>query len=84
MGAYARVAPVQEAAVRRSRQSGAERGRRRILALLEESGPHCVTFLLDETHMGRRTFWTRIREMSDLVVVREDDYGNKFVGLRPR
>jgi hypothetical protein len=77
------VAPVQPDKVRRAKQNGAERGRQRILELLAD-GPHGVEWLIDEAHMSRRTFWQRIREIGDQVVVKHQAKGCAMVGLRPR
>lgn len=76
------VAPVQADKVRRARQNGAERGRQHILELLERDGPHGVEYLIDEAHMSRRTFWQRIRELGDRVVVKHQSKGCSMVGLR--
>lgn len=78
------VAPVQPDKVRRARQNGAELGRRRILDLLEREGPCGVDYLVEQTRMSSRTMGQRLRELADLVVIRQDPRGFRMVGLRSR
>ena len=65
----------------RARQNGAERGRQRILELLQD-GPHGLQWLQEETHMSRLTLLQRLRELADVVVVKADPFGNRMAGLR--
>lgn len=75
------VAPRTTGAVRRTRTNGAELGRQRILALLQD-GPHGFQYLQEEAHMSRLTLLQRLRELVDVVRCGEDPHGNRMAGLR--
>lgn len=75
----ARVAlAVQE----RAKQSGAELGRQRILALLADGDVHGVDYVADECHMSVRTCMQRLKELEDQVEVRRQVHGCPLVRRR--
>lgn len=75
------TAATKPARIRRGTQNGAALGRARILELLAD-GPHGLQWLQDEAHMSRLTLLQRLRELVDVVAVREDEHGNRMAGMR--
>jgi DNA-binding transcriptional ArsR family regulator len=82
MAAYSRVAPVEPRAVRRATQNGAELGRRRILELLADGEVRGVEGLAQDAHMSVRTLMQRLKELRDVVDVREQVHGCALVKAR--